>query len=196
MKRWRKTPTGIEYEKNFAPHRRKYRKLYYLRNKERIKKYSSDWDRLNPDKKKKYVENYRRNNKEKILLYHNIYQKRLYIKNKEKFKEYQKSYARTPTGKAVKLRSIHLRRTVQKVTDITYDWIVNIKKEQTICEICNLTMLPSGRYPNSVSIDHIVPLSLGGTHMKENIRLVCLGCNMKRPKKHLSVVNTILEPIS
>ena len=38
----------------------------------------------------------------------------------------------------------------------------------------------SGRYP---SIDHVIPLSKGGTHTWDNIQLLCRSCNCKKSNK-------------
>jgi 5-methylcytosine-specific restriction endonuclease McrA len=38
-------------------------------------------------------------------------------------------------------------------------------------------------YLSTFSIDHILPLSLGGTHTIANIQLTCLDCNLQRRTK-------------
>jgi 5-methylcytosine-specific restriction endonuclease McrA len=51
-----------------------------------------------------------------------------------------------------------------------------------ICGICTEPVNPSLLYPHrlSVSLDHIVPLSLGGTHTRDNTRCSHLTCNVTR----------------
>jgi len=51
------------------------------------------------------------------------------------------------------------------------------------CPSCGLTMLfrvlRKGDYePRKASIDHIVPISQGGTHTWDNVQLMCLQCNI------------------
>jgi 5-methylcytosine-specific restriction endonuclease McrA len=36
------------------------------------------------------------------------------------------------------------------------------------------------QHPKAVSIDHIVPLSLGGHNTKANVQLAHLGCNISK----------------
>ena len=54
------------------------------------------------------------------------------------------------------------------------------------CPICNQKMV---HYPNTlvdhtmplaVTIEHILPRSLGGTHIEENLSTICNGCNRAR----------------
>jgi 5-methylcytosine-specific restriction endonuclease McrA len=50
------------------------------------------------------------------------------------------------------------------------------------CGICDKKIrkgLPS-RHPRSASLDHVVPLSLGGSHTRANVRAAHLDCNITR----------------
>jgi 5-methylcytosine-specific restriction endonuclease McrA len=51
-----------------------------------------------------------------------------------------------------------------------------------ICAICGGAVEPVHRAPDprTPSVDHIVPISLGGTDTLDNVRLVHLFCNMDR----------------
>jgi 5-methylcytosine-specific restriction endonuclease McrA len=56
------------------------------------------------------------------------------------------------------------------------------KKAGYVCGICNKPVDPSLDYPDpeSPSLDHIMPLSLGGTHTWDNVQLAHLRCNEKK----------------
>jgi hypothetical protein len=56
------------------------------------------------------------------------------------------------------------------------------KKAGYVCGICNKPVDPSLDYPDpeSPSLDHIMPLSLGGTHTWDNVQLAHLRCNVKK----------------
>ena len=47
------------------------------------------------------------------------------------------------------------------------------------CQLCGRRVDPSVAWPDpmSRSLDHIVPLSLGGAHVPSNVQLAHLGCN-------------------
>lgn len=51
-----------------------------------------------------------------------------------------------------------------------------------LCGICTLPVDPALTWPDpgSVSLDHITPVSLGGSHTRDNTRCSHLGCNSKR----------------
>ena len=51
-----------------------------------------------------------------------------------------------------------------------------------LCGICEKPVDPELRYPDpmSASLDHVEPLSLGGTHTRENVRCSHLTCNVAR----------------
>lgn len=48
-----------------------------------------------------------------------------------------------------------------------------------VCQLCNLPVLHFVRFPHprSPSIDHILPVSLGGQHVESNVQLAHFGCN-------------------
>lgn len=50
------------------------------------------------------------------------------------------------------------------------------------CGICGKKVNPRLKrpHPRSASLDHIEPLSLGGHHVKANVQLAHLDCNVKK----------------
>ena len=60
-----------------------------------------------------------------------------------------------------------------------------IEKEGFVCGICKKPIDPLINYPDkySLSIDHIYPLSKGGTDTLENVQLAHLKCNIKKENK-------------
>jgi 5-methylcytosine-specific restriction endonuclease McrA len=56
------------------------------------------------------------------------------------------------------------------------------------CYYCSITMQfvrASGRefIPDKATIEHVIPLSVGGTHDWENCRLCCWQCNIRKNNK-------------
>ena len=47
------------------------------------------------------------------------------------------------------------------------------------CHICRRRLRPDRRHPHprSATLDHVVPLSLGGSHEPANVQTACLQCN-------------------
>ena len=56
------------------------------------------------------------------------------------------------------------------------------ERDGWVCGICGDPVDPALRWPDrmSVSLDHVVPLEMGGDHVPENARCSHLGCNTAR----------------
>lgn len=64
------------------------------------------------------------------------------------------------------------RQKAYKEGDLPRDVLPILKKMYKCCLACGSTEKPS--------VDHVVPLSLGGTHTLDNIQLLCLPCNIRK----------------
>lgn len=58
-------------------------------------------------------------------------------------------------------------------------------RDNGVCQICRKRIDWNRKWPNSksMSVDHIVPISKGGTDEEANVRAAHLGCNSKRGNK-------------
>lgn len=56
------------------------------------------------------------------------------------------------------------------------------ERDNWTCQLCGKHLDPAVEYPSneSPSIDHIVPVSLGGTHTLANVQAACMGCNRSK----------------
>lgn len=75
------------------------------------------------------------------------------------------------------------RRTL--TADLLMDEIIDhevFERDRWICQLCGEPVSPECRWPDplSPSIDHIVPLSMGGEHSIDNVQLAHLGCNSRK----------------
>lgn len=73
----------------------------------------------------------------------------------------------------------HLRRAVF-VEPVPLGYL--LERDRGTCQLCGGRVSTGKRWPDpaSPSIDHIVPVSLGGVHEKANTQLAHLGCNMSK----------------
>jgi hypothetical protein len=57
-----------------------------------------------------------------------------------------------------------------------------VKRDRGICQLCNkrVALKKCAPHPNSPTLDHIVPLSKGGTHEPINVQLAHFRCNSLR----------------
>jgi len=42
--------------------------------------------------------------------------------------------------------------------------------------------------PAAKHVDHIKPLCIGGLHTRDNVRVICQDCNLRRPRNGSDVV--------
>ena len=81
------------------------------------------------------------------------------------------------------LEAGHRRRTRNRAAFVaTVDRMKVFEAEGWKCHICGRPVKRgvNPRDPLAASIDHIVPISKGGTHEPSNVRLAHMGCNGKR----------------
>jgi HNH endonuclease len=50
------------------------------------------------------------------------------------------------------------------------------------CPLCSCRLSDEPGRPDSKHLDHIIPVSQGGTHTHGNTRITCATCNLRRPK--------------
>lgn len=138
----------------------------------RIKYY--EWAKDNADLKKKRAE-YRAAKREHYL---NL-SKANYYKNKEKYAFLHKLWV--SNNKEKRLRSAHKRRALKAAAAgfFTSNDILNIKiLQKEKCACCARSLRDTGYH-----VDHIYPISLGGSNWPSNIQLLCPHCNTSKRDK-------------
>ena len=99
--------------------------------------------------------------------------------------DYSRSYAKA--NPHIYVQAAARRRTKYADTDLTAADIKAMKDAAQICPLCGVEMAGSstGRHvklATAKELDHIVPLAIGGMHVRANVRVICRGCNLSRPK--------------
>lgn len=160
------------------------------RHKKQVREYHKQWCAEHPDYYPEYERQYRTTHRKQkraqdrqwyadhrthIL----AYQKRYYAEHTQQIKEQVKRYQHTPKGKAVVVNVRHKRRIAKQDSDITAEWLAQLYGTQTVCAYCGAAF--SDELP--ATLDHIMPLSKGGTHTKNNVVLCCRPCNNAKGNK-------------
>ncbi len=152
---------------------KEYWKKYYFKNKKRLLEYGKKWRCENKEWMKEYWKKYWCENREELKREQRIYN----INTKEKRSEYRKKNSRKY------LNLTHKRRAKLKITDISIEWLNKLFYKTKRCSLCKCKLDDNGKkYPNGKQIDHIIPLNVGGEHKRYNVRIVCMKCNLERPK--------------
>jgi 5-methylcytosine-specific restriction endonuclease McrA len=134
------------------------------------------WAGVNPEKRNHgdpakaitYVRNWQVANPEKVRQI----KRKWYEANKDKVKAYK-----------------HRRRVLAR--DVAADHFVALdifERDGWICQICGLHLDPEVKFPSndSPSIDHIIPIALGGTHTLANVQAACMGCNRRKGGRRIA----------
>lgn len=140
---------------------REYKRKFYEANREKALIARKKWAHDHPERTKEKNRKWREDNRAKAgELY-----KTWYKMNLDKVKSYFHEY-----------RARKRNVTVEKflVKEI-------FERDGWTCQLCKQKVDKKLKWPNplSKSLDHIMPLSLGGPHSRANVHLAHLKCNME-----------------
>ena len=173
------------YNANAEELRRKTREYHYANREERIQK-TKEWKIKNKDKVINYRINnkeksreYRRRNREKDIEADNKRSNEWRKKNYDKVSIYMKKWASENKDKYKKYN--HKRRASKKANGGFY---TDAEWEECL-EFFNYKCAYSGKPMERISVDHIVPLSKGGTSYISNIVPCELRINNSKGSKDL-----------
>lgn len=160
-----------------------WRRQYYQRNRERLQEYNREWQRSNPDKVFEKVRKYQKTDKGKASIAR--------IKQSEKYKNRMVDYRNQHNAihrnwyyrnlqwarlisatKEARRRAAKLHAKGDASTEAV---LFRMKFWGERCWVCK------GPFD---AIDHVFPLSNGGTNWPANLRPICRRCNAVKGAKH------------
>jgi 5-methylcytosine-specific restriction endonuclease McrA len=127
------------------------------------------------------------------------YNRRYYERHREEIRQRAKEYGWTARWQAAnpeRRRANEAKRkaVMRQTATGTVDYAAILRTYGYVCHICGGTIAPS-----EIEFDHVIPLSLGGTHTQDNIRPAHQQCNRRKYNKLLETVEAAsaeqLQPI-
>lgn len=180
-------------KEHLAEYFKQYHKKWWKRNKKRCTEQHKQYYQRNVKLIVKRAKYYREENKEKMSAWKKLY----YQANKEKFSKYGKTYYQnnkekislrikrwgySENGKVSRKVSGHNRRALEKSLTkkiVSCVYRDNIKQYGVLtCVLCG-GIIPFGED----SLEHLIPLSRGGTNNYDNLGIAHLSCNLKKGTK-------------
>ncbi len=172
IKKWRMANS----EKYLAYHRKSAKKSY-AKNKETLDARCREYYYKNKDKWKIY--NKRRKEKNPELVREQVRQfSRLHYKaNKQKYKDKQKKrYADYPEVMRTYTSNYRARKRKNGGSFTPYDLLNLYSKQKGLCYWCHTNL-------KKYEVDHVLPVSNGGTNDIYNLVLACVTCNRSKGAK-------------
>ena len=184
--------------------RKDYMREWYLANKEKqivaitkwqkdnpdkVRKYKRNWCAANPEKRLNSTLTWRKANPEKVKKYSYDYDSKNREKRREKSRKYRelnreqtracnRRWSKDNPEKARVLRRNYTARKQQAEGRFTAKDIKNLYATQGgRCYYCRIE-IEAGYH-----IDHMFPISRGGTNWPENLALACVPCNLSKHTK-------------
>ncbi len=172
-----------------------YNQQYYQKNKEWLNDVSKQYNRLNKkkinekrraeyaadgEKQRLRAKNYLVKNREK----RREYAKQYYVLNSEKVLEHNKQYHKN--HRELRRSYEHNRKAVKFGIDSERFHDIEIfKRDNWVCGICGERVDRNLVHPHpySKNLDHIIPISKGGSHTRMNTQCSHRVCNIKKYNK-------------
>jgi 5-methylcytosine-specific restriction endonuclease McrA len=147
----------------------------------------------NADKEAERHRRYHAENRETLLPKFRMYQQRAYYRDPERFRAGRRDSWRRMTAEQRQefyrqnreARQVHSDMRRARVIGTTVEPIRRaaiIDRDHRTCYLCGRDELTD----RQIHLDHVVPLSRGGTHTADNIRVACRRCNYRKANRLLS----------
>lgn len=132
------------------------------------------WVKANPERYKEHTARHREKYREQRRVASMERYRRLMAENPEKVRKQRREWAKSPKGKLYYRNSNIQRRRGVPYTKEALEWIGSLIDPD--CEYCN--------HP-ATTIDHVIPISRGGTGDLQNLVPACQPCNASKGNQTL-----------
>ena len=136
------------------------------------------WDKRNQEKVKQHNRAHYEKHKARLI----AQVRARHMANPERQRERLRKYYRTKYGRAMSFERTRHRRAKEAGAQGSYtakEWIELVERCGTKCLACN-TQVQSAK---NLTVDHIVPISRGGSNHIGNLQPLCFRCNCRKGTK-------------
>lgn len=135
--------------------------------------YQREWRKKNPDKTAAYCKKYKQDNKYTILQsqlnWRNKNKDQITVYNSQYLKENLSRIVTRNRNKRAKYRNSEGSHTLQDILDL-------LISQNNLCNGCQSDLV-------KFDVDHIIPLSRGGSNSPNNLQILCPHCNRSKNDK-------------
>jgi 5-methylcytosine-specific restriction endonuclease McrA len=173
--RWRCKDCQRKYVEENNAQINERRREYNAERRDHFNEYRREHYRKNPEPKNAYDRKYRQENATKIKAYIREY-KRTNEAYQEKKRESYREYMRLHPEKSAEY--FHNRRAREQQATGSF----TSREWKKLCKHYNYTCLHCGKREPEIklTVDHVIPLSVGGTNSIDNIQPLCQSCNSSK----------------
>lgn len=167
------------YEKN-KEHLLERNKAYQEENVEKLADYHRSWYKENREKRVSQMKVYREENREELLTKQKVYGK----ENRDKARaRHRKRWENEPEYRAaIYAAKTRRKRLLASAKQEPYTREAIFQRDDWICWLCEESIDPDLKFPDPqcATVDHVIPLSLGGDDTPSNVRSAHLSCNCSK----------------
>lgn len=175
-----KSLSDFYFRKDTGTHRKECKSCVRSRS---IKYHHNHRDDVNA-RHRDYFKVYFEENKEHI----NKKNREYWIDKREEKQLYDKDYRQSEKGRDVAYRRDMKRRSsIHAVKFKPHQRVELLNRDNWVCQCCGVKVHDNKEStPTKAEIDHIIPISKGGTSEPDNLQVLCRTCNRSKADKILA----------
>lgn len=180
----------IEYRKNHPEKAKESLRKSRIKHIDRRRAENKEWRERNSDYVRESKKRYVQENREKV----SASRRRYYLENKERLLQQSKDHRERNKEKYFEMNKRWRENNRDRVRLLNRNRKRKIRKAEGSHSICDIRRLKKLQRMTCAAcyvkfkgdeyhVDHIYPLSRGGTNCKKNLQLLCPSCNMSKGAK-------------